>query len=114
MSTYKDYVESDRVTIDGDKEIVLNILRRHRGRENAISARAIAEETTVSESTVRDMVADLREQWSIPVASLGRGYFLIEDGDELDHVVEQYQQTIETKRERMQTIVQAFNGHKYE
>ena len=60
------------------------------------------------------MVAELRAEWNVPVASLGNGYFWIENADELDHVVEQYQQTIQTKRERLQTIVRAFNGGKYE
>jgi biotin operon repressor len=114
VSAYHNHIKSDHAQIDEDKETVLSLLRQHRGRDNAISARELAEHTTVAPTTVRDMVADLREEWGVPVASLGSGYFWIESADELQQIIEQYHDEIETKKRRLETITAAFNAHKHE
>jgi len=107
---YRQYVERADA-IGEDRKVVLDaLLQRARGYDNRISAKALAEHTTVSASTVRDIVRELQEEFNVPVASLGNGYFVIQTGDELDRVIESYQQEIATKRERMQSITAAYNG----
>jgi len=46
----------------------------------------------------------------VPVASLGNGYFVIADADELERVLQSYRDEIATKRERMAEITAAFSG----
>ena len=112
---YRQYVESDDQTIDGDRQTVLNLLLQHaRGYDNRVSAKELAEFTTIATSTVRDVIIELREEFNVPVANRGSGYFIVQTPDELADVVEYYDKEIQTKRERKQAIVAAYNGAKYE
>ena len=106
---YRQYV--DRAdAIGDDRQTVLNtLLTEARGYDNRVSAKALAERTTVSASTVRDIVRELQREFDVPVASLGNGYFLIESPEELDRVVESYREEIATKRERMRRITAVYN-----
>jgi len=113
--TYREYVESSAAEIDADRQTLLNkLLTDHRGYDSRVSARELSDHTGINESTIRDVIIELRDEFGVPIANIGSGYFLIETGDELDRVVEYYQQEIATKQERMQTIVQAANNHRYE
>jgi len=108
---YRRYVEATDETIDESRRIALNtLLTKSRGYENRRSAKALAEHTEVAPSTVRDIVAELRTEFSVPIASLG-GYFVIETTSELERVLDAKRQEIETRRERMSEITAAFNGH---
>jgi len=107
---YRQYVDREDA-IGEDRLTVLNtLLVDARGYDNRVSAKNLAEHTTVSASTVRDIVTELRVEFGLPVASLGNGYFVIEHADELDRVLQSYREEIATKRERMQEITAAFNG----
>jgi len=120
MSTLSDFNESQRQyrqyvnrdgAIDDDRKTVLNVLLADaRGYDNRVSAKDLAARTTVSASTVRDIVTELRVEFGVPVASVGNGYFLIADADELERVLQSYRDEIATKRERMTEITAAFNG----
>jgi len=119
MSTLDDFTEPQRRyrqyvdradAIDGDRETILNVLLTDaRGYDNRLSAKDLAAHTTVSASTVRDIVAELRTEFGVPVASLG-GYFVIETCEELERVLDAKRQEIATRRERMREITAAFNG----
>ena len=114
-SKWRQYVASDIASLESDKRTVLNMLLGCRGSENAVSARELAEFTTCKPTTVRDMVIELRDDYNVPIASLpGKGYFLVESPEELAKVVEYYDGEIETKKERKQAIVKAYNTHRYE
>jgi len=108
-STYQDFATSDADDIEQDKLLLLDELLTARGYGNRKSAKDLAGRTGINASTVRDAIIDLREQYNIPVANRGSGYFLITNADELDAVLAYYQQEIETKRERKRTITKAFN-----
>jgi len=106
---YRHYVDRPDA-IGDDREAVLNtLLTSARGYDNRISAKDLAAHTTVSASTVRDIVRELQEEFNVPVASLG-GYFVIETSAELERVLDAKRQEIETRRQRMQSITAAFNG----
>ena len=106
---YRHYVDRPDA-IGDDREAVLNtLLTSARGYDNRISAKDLAAHTTVSASTVRDIVRELQEEFNVPVASLG-GYFVIETHDELERVLDAKRQEIATRRQRMQSITAAFNG----
>lgn len=106
---YRQYVDREDA-IGEDRQIVLNVLLTDaRGYDNRVSAKDLAAQTTVSASTVRDIVRELQREFDVPVASLGNGYFIIQSGDELDRVVESYREEIATKQTRLQRIVGAYN-----
>lgn len=107
---YRQYAKSSEWQIDEDREKLLNELLRHRGYEERVSAKALAEHTGINQSTVRDVIIELREEVGIPVANRGSGYFIVENADELADIVDYYKQEIRTKEERLQTIVANFNA----
>jgi len=112
---YRQYAESTGAQIDGDRRIILNaLLRNARGYDNRVSAKDLAEFTDINDSTVRDVIIELREEFNVPIANRGSGYFIVETPTELAEVVEYYNKEIRTKQERKQTIVAAFNGAKHE
>jgi len=109
-SAYRRYAESAEWKIDEDRERLLNELLRHRGYDERVSAKELSRITGINDSTVRDVIIELREEVGIPVANRGSGYFIVTDPDELEDIIEYYQQEIQTKRERLQTIVSNYNG----
>lgn len=112
---YRQYTESADAEIDADRRIVLNtLLQDARGYDNRISAKALAEETNINYSTVRDVIGELRAEFNVPVGNVGSGYFVIETNDELDRVVENLRGEIETREERLQTLVANYNQQTYE
>jgi DeoR/GlpR family transcriptional regulator of sugar metabolism len=108
---YRQYVESADDAIDESREAVLSALvTEARGYDARMSAKDLAARTTVSASTVRDIVAELRTEFGVPVASLG-GYFVIESDEELERVLNAKRQEIETRKRRMREITAAYNRH---
>jgi len=87
----------------------------HRGREHAISGKDLSRFVPVAYTTVRDVIAELRDDPAgPPIGSCSDGYFIISSGAELDDYVEGMKETIETKRERLEANVRAFNRRQTE
>jgi len=107
---YRDYVLSTDQEISEDKRLLLNVLLEHRGYDDRVSAKELSRITGINDSTVRDVIIEIRDEWGVPVANRGSGYFVVETADELADIIDYYQQEIATKRERLQTIVANFNG----
>jgi len=108
-ATYKQFADTDPKEIEQDKLEILDALLTAKGYENRRSAKELAERTTIAPSTVRDAIIELREQYSVPVANRGTGYFLITDENELQSILDYYQKEIETKQQRKRAITQAYN-----
>jgi len=88
---YRQYAKASDAQIDGDRRIILNaLLRNARGYGNRVSAKDLAEFTDINDSTVRDVIIELREEFNVPVANLGSGYFVNETSGELERVVDYY------------------------
>lgn len=84
------------------------------GRDNAMHGSELAELVPIEETTVRDIIAELRDDpEGPPIGSCGAGYYVIECPEELESYIEGMKDTIATKRERMQANVQAFNRRRY-
>lgn len=80
------------------------------GRENALSGTALADLTPLKPTTVRDIVAELRDDPDgPPIGNCADGYYIINSVDELEDHIEDVKETIATKRERLEATVQAFN-----
>lgn len=109
---YRQYVTSDDGTIDTDREAILSTLVADaRGYDNRLSARELSNRTDINQSTLRDVVIELREEYGVPIGNIGSGYFVITDADELARVVEYYEGEIATKYERLRTIKDCYHNH---
>lgn len=102
------YTDSDR----SDHEIAMQTIAqrlRQTDAENRVSGRELAENVPVSESTVRDLIVELRQDWFMPVYSFGSGYFVIQDGQTFDKAIEKINDEIATRQETKQQLAKAFN-----
>ena len=73
-------------TVRPDEQAVLDVLRRHRGRAQAIGLDVLAASAGISEREVQSAVALLIEQHHMPIGSAVKkpmGYYLIETEEEL-------------------------------
>ena len=86
-------------------------LERHAvGRDNALSGRALADRTPLKPTTVRDIIAELRDDSNgPPIGNCADGYYVIASVDELERHIADVKDEIATKRERLEATVQAFN-----
>jgi hypothetical protein len=84
------------------------------GRENAMHGTDLAELVPIEYTTVRDVIAELRDDPDgPPIGNCGDGYFVIDDPDELEDYISGIKDTIATKRERLQANVKAYNRREY-
>ena len=106
----EDHTPTDRTDHDAAKRAIATALQNDaRGRDSAISGASLAERTPVSASTTRDLIAEVRREYGLPVASCSDGYFVVETADELAEVVDRIDRTIATKRERKRELTAAYN-----
>jgi len=73
------------------------------------SGRELAESLPVSESTVRDLIAEVRRDYGIPVYSFGSGYFKISTVDEFERAINKINEEITTRENTKQELAQAWN-----
>lgn len=94
---------------------VRSILAEHAvGREHATSGSDLAEHVPLKPTTVRDIIAELRDDpQGPPIGQCSQGYYIIDDRDELDEWVESVHEEIATKRERLQANVKSYNRRKH-
>lgn len=111
MSRAETHAESDARTVRHSRSVVERALTTgHVGRENAIHGSDLAAFVPVKETTVRDVIAELRDDPSgPPIGRCGGGYFVIDTADELDEWVRGQKEEIQTRKERISANVQAFN-----
>lgn len=84
------------------------------GRENAMHGTELAELVPIEYTTVRDVIAELRDDpEGPPIGNCGDGYYVINDTDELADWIAGMKDTIATKEERLEANVQAFNRRRY-
>lgn len=108
-----DWTDSDELTHEQAKARIRNLLKG-RPYEDRVSARELAEQCPgVSTSTVRDLVAEVRDEYNIPVYSRGSGYWELQDGEELDDAIERIREQIRTKEETMSELAAAFNAGRF-
>lgn len=97
------------------------ILARRDCREWAISSRGLAAATgyydeakgSISPSTVRDAIAEIRRERNLPVVSCSQGYYVIDDTDALARELERIQDEIETRKQTKEDLAKAFNRERY-
>jgi DNA-binding GntR family transcriptional regulator len=77
------------------------------GREQAKSGKALAAETPVSSSTIRDLIGELRREEQIPVYSLGQGYFVIASSEDFEACISRIDDEIQTRQETKRQLYEA-------
>lgn len=65
-------------------DLLVSILARHIGRDNGITAAALARETGMEERDVRDKISQLREDSHAICAHPSTGYFIAANAEELE------------------------------
>lgn len=105
-----DHTDTNQDDHNVAKRIIARELSNRHGKDSAISSHRLAELTPVSQSTVRDLVPEVRTQFNMPIASGSTGYFVIANRDEFIEVMDRIEDTIATKKERQSELAAAFNS----
>lgn len=105
------HADSDHRDVRQSRARVHHALTRYAvGRENATSGKALADRVPIAATTVRDIIAELRDDpQGPPIGQCADGYYVIQSRDELDEWVASVKEEIATKRERLQANVQSYN-----
>ena len=110
MSDVDQYTDSNATDHEIAKQTLATQLAHAEGKENAIPTRELATKVPVSESTVRDLVPEVRAQYRLPIASCSNGYYRIHSKGEFVEVMERIEGRIETAKDRQREIAKAWNG----
>lgn len=105
------HADSPTHTVRASRRQVARALEAgHVGRANAIHGKTLANFVPIDYTTVRDVIAELRDgPDGPPIGNCGSGYFVIDSVEELDAWVASKKDEIATERERLQANVKAFN-----
>ena len=110
MSRAEREADSDARQVRYARRVVARALEvGHVGRANAISGAELATFVPIAETTVRDVVAELRDDPAgPPIGSCADGYYVIATDTELTEYVASMNETIQTKRERLEANLEAY------
>jgi len=112
MSNVDHHTDTDASTHEQAKRALAERLaNHHRGRENAVSSRELAESVPVSASTVRDLIAEIRREFNLPIGS-SNGYFVIDDADELARQIDRQKRQAETSMQTAEDMAAAWNRNR--
>lgn len=109
------HADSDVRTVRYSRRVVHRALEAgHVGRDNAIHGSELARFVPIKETTVRDCIAELRDDPDgPPIGNSADGYFIIDSRDELEHYVGSVNAEIQTKRDRLEATIHAFDRRTY-
>lgn len=104
------HADSDPGTVRASRRHIMRALTAgHQGRGNAIPASRLAEFVPPAETTVRDIIAELRDDpEGPPIGNCADGYYVIADPAELEEYIAGVRDEIATKRERLEANVESF------
>jgi len=103
------YTTSDR----SDHEIAKRAIARqlyNADYESRLSGRELAEGVPVSESTVRDLIREIRRDYGMPVYSFGSGYFRIQSVEQFERAISKIDDEIATREKTKQQLAKGFNA----
>jgi hypothetical protein len=109
------HADSSRYQVRQSRARVRAALERNAvGREKAIHGSTLADLTPLKPTTVRDIIAELRDDVDgPPIGNCSKGYYVIATRDELAEHIESTKDEIQTKQDRLQATVQSFNRERY-
>lgn len=103
------HADTNQPEVATAKKQIAAKLHDHKGPNNAISSKALADYSGLSASTVRDCIAEIRVEYDVPVVSRNQGYYVVESRDEFEAQLERMNDRIETIRERKKELASAWN-----
>lgn len=104
------YTTSDQTDHEiAKRAIAERLINHHRGRDAAVSSTDLAERVPVSASTVRDLIAEIRRDYNVPIGS-ANGYFVIDSAEELDRQITRQKRQAETSLQTARDIAAAYNN----
>jgi hypothetical protein len=93
---------------------IRKIILEHKGKTNAIRASRISKALEIPENdtfaTTRSLITKLLLEEGMPIAASGKGYFYIENQQELADYMEYLQERIHQTTNRMVTVFSNFQG----
>ncbi len=94
---------------------IKEILEKHRGKDNQISAGEIGPQIGINEDAthvqVRGLILQTIEEFRLPVAAGNRGYYLIKDEGELKEYLSGIDGRIREMGKRKELVQDAFNNY---
>lgn len=104
-----DYAESDAAKVDHARRTIALLLGRyHRGRDNAVPSKQLAEAVGLKATTVRDLIPEVMAEHDLPIGT-ANGYFVIEDKREYARQVKRQLRQAETSRKRAELLEEAYD-----
>jgi hypothetical protein len=108
MGTATHYADSSAERINQAKRQIAGILRERRGKQAAISSKGLADACGLKATTVRDIIPEVRREYTLPIASCPGGYYVIADHDDFVSHMNRIEDTIETKRQHQSDLARAW------
>jgi len=102
------YTTSDRSDHEIAKRAIAHRLY-NADYDNRLSGRELAEGVPVSESTVRDLIGEIRRDYGMPVYSFGSGYFRIQSLEQFERAIQKIDDEIATRQRTKQELAKGFN-----
>lgn len=114
----REHADSDAPTIERAKIHAYRILSNHHGKDDAITCETLAHNVTrklgpeeaISQSSIRDIIPEIREDYNLPISSCGNGYFVIQSEQEFREIMTRIEETIQTKKERQKELARAWHN----
>lgn len=102
---------------EGKLETIKEILEDHPGKANQISSGEIGRLIGIKEDAthirVRTLIRDAIKKYGIPVGGSHKGYYMIQNEDELDNYCQNIDKRIQKMNQRKDIVVLSFkNYHK--
>lgn len=104
------HADSDAEAVRDSRRQVREALEEYAvGRSNALPGSTLADTVPLKATTVRDIIAELRDDpRGPPLGNCADGYYVISDPGELEAYIESVRDEIATKKERLETNVESF------
>jgi len=110
----KDHADSDEISIEAAKGELYQTLRHKTNRDDAVSSSALAGMVGLKATTVRDLIPEIRREYTIPIVACSKGYYVIQDTNDLERELDRIQDEIETRKDTRKELAKAFNRHTHE
>jgi len=108
-SRAKTYAESDDITIERAKTVIINILGNAESKDEAISSKELAEHVGLKPTTVRDLVKEIKQAGIMPIVACSKGYYQIKTVEQLERELDRIQEEIDTREQSKKDLARAFN-----
>lgn len=108
-SRAKQYAESDDITIEQAKTVIIHILSSAQSKDEAISSKELAEHVGLKPTTVRDLIKEIKQAGIMPIVACSKGYYQITTVEQLERELDRIQDEIDTRKQSKRDLTRAFN-----